>query len=581
MPDDKKSEETRSGRGPDGDQPARPSAQPPEVALPPRRRLSPLWALPLVAALIAGWLGWTWLEERGPEIVITFQSGDGLEAGRTKIKHKSVDLGTIMKVQLSDDLSRVVATARMERTAQGYLKQSTRFWVVRPRLSLAGVSGLSTVVSGSYVEMEPGGGDDRRDFNALEEPPVVRSDVPGRSFTLRTAQLGSLSQGSPVYFHGVQVGEVMGYNLSPQDRAVTVTIFVRSPYETLVHEQTRFWRSSGIQFSAGAEGFKFQTESLRSLALGGVVLETPGEGEAGPAATEGTVFTLYEDPVSAVETRDRLRVRYTLEFPGSVQGLQGGAPVLLRGMTIGQVVGVRLLYDPKDQRLHVPVEIELEPGRISRVNGDPVSGPMDEAAARRMISSLVDKGLRARLASGNLLTGQKLVALDIEPNAPPPVKEAEEKRGVVSGEHSDLPTVASGDLDSITRSAGAVMDTIAGLPLDALVGDLRRTIQSVGGLAGSPDLARSLAALAKALGSADALMRDADRQLPALVQSLRGVATAAQGTLNSANGLLGGGGGTPDIAGMLKQLNDAARSFRVLADYLERHPEALLRGKTQ
>lgn len=546
---------------------------PPEVALPRRRSLSPIWALPIIAVLVAGWLGWRWLADRGPEIVITFQTGDGLEAGRTRIKHKNVDLGTIQRIRLSDDLSHVVATARMDRTATDHLRQSTRFWAVRPRLGLGGVSGLSTVVSGTYVEMEPGGGDDRREFEALEEPPVIRSDVPGRSFTLTTQQLGSLTQGSPIYFQGVPVGEVMGYTLSPQDRTVTVTVFVRAPYETLVREGTRFWRASGIQVSAGADGFKLQTESLRTLAMGGVVLDSPAEAQDGPPAQEGTSFTLHEDPVSADAARKRLRVRYTLEFPGSVQGLQAGAPVLLRGLAIGQVVSVRLEYDVARGDVRVPVEIEIEPERVQRANAPPDALPPDESSTRRVMAALVGKGLRARLASGNLLTGQKLVALDFEPNAPASVPGSDQGG-------SELPTLASSDLDSLSRTAGAVMDSIAGLPLAGLVEDLRGTIRSVGGVAGSPDLARSLAGLARALGSADTLMRTANTQVPALVASLRGVATAAQGTLTAANGVIGGtASGTADLAGVMKQLNDAARSFRVLADYLERHPEALIRGK--
>ena len=546
-----------------------PPPTPPEVEVSTRRRLSFLWLLPLVAALIAGWLGWRWLEDRGPQIVITFQSGDGLEAGRTRIKHKNVDLGVIDSVRLSDDLSQVIATARMDRSAGRHLKEGTRFWVVAPRLSLGGISGLSTVVSGTYVEMEPGGGEDRREFDALDEPPVIRADVPGRSFSLKAEQLGSLAQGSPVYFRGVQVGEVMGYNLSPQDRTVSVSIFIRAPYEGLVHEGSRFWRSSGVQFTAGAEGLKFQTESLKTLALGGVVLETPPDPEAGGQAKDWATFTLYEDQATAAAARDRLRVRYRLEFPGSIQGLQAGAPVLLRGLTVGHVAAVRLEYDEATQELRIPVDIDFEPDLVARTYAVIDGRPMDEAAVRRLIATQVEKGLRARLASGNLLTGQKLVSFDYAPGLPP----------APGSERSELPTVASSDLDSIMASAGMVMEKVSALPLDGLIADLRGTLQSVSGLAGSPDLARSLAALAKALGSADALMRDADRQLPELVKSLRGVATAAQGTLNSANGLLGGGGGQADLAGVMRQLNDAARSFRVLADYLERHPEALLRGK--
>lgn len=554
----------------------------PEVALPRRRRLSPVWALPIVAALIAGWLGWRWLSERGPEIVITFPTGEGLEAGRTKIKHKNVDLGTIETIRLSDDLSKVVATARMDRAAAGHLRQTTRFWAVRPRLGLSGISGLSTVVSGTYVELEPGGGESRHAFDALDDPPVIQSNEPGRGFTLKAQQLGSLAQGSPVYFRGVQIGEIMGYTLSPSDRAVSVAIFVRAPYDALVRETTRFWHASGLQVTAGTDGFKLQTESLRTLALGGVVLDTPSSVDAGAPAAEGASFKLYDDAATAAADRERLRVRYRLEFPGSVQGLQAGAPVLLRGLPVGQVVGVHLEYDVTRGEIHVPVDIEFESDRVQPVNAPMIGGVADagdlnEAEARRIIAAMVDKGLRARLASGNLLTGQKLVAFDFEPNAPRPPP----GQGPGSSGGSELPTLASSDLEAISRSAGAVMDSVAGLPLAGLVEDLRRTIQSVGGVAGSPDLARSLAGLARALGSADTLLRTTNGQLPALIASLRGVATAAQGTLTAANGVIGGTtAGTADLAGVMKQLNDAARSFRVLADYLERHPEALIRGKT-
>ncbi len=248
--------------------------------------------------------------------------------------------------------------------------------------------------------------------------------------------------------------------------------------------------------------------------------------------------------------------------------------MLLRGLPVGQVTGVHLEYDVARGEIHAPVDIELESEHVQPVNvpatgGVADSGDLNEAEARRIIAAMVGKGLRARLAAGNLLTGQKLVAMDFEPNTP---------RAMFG--NSELPTLASSDLESLSRSAGAVMDSVAGLPLAGLVEDLRRTIQAIGGVAGSPDLARSLAGLARALGSADTLLRTTNGQLPALIASLRGVATAAQGTLTAANGVIGGTtAGAADLAGVMKQLNDAARSFRVLADYLERHPEALIRGK--
>src|SRR5882724_2652462 len=208
-----------------------------------RHRISLVWLVPIVAIVAAGWLGYRALVERGTMIEITLRSAEGLEAGKTKIKHRDIELGTVEAITPSTDLSSVTVGARMNGYASPHLVAGTRFWVVRPRLSLEGVSGLNALISGSYIEMDPGAGRTTRHFVGLEDPPVVSADVPGTSFVLHTQRLGSVGSGAPVSYHGIKVGEILGYRLSDSDGRATVRVFVRAPHDRLVHDGTRFWNS--------------------------------------------------------------------------------------------------------------------------------------------------------------------------------------------------------------------------------------------------------------------------------------------------------------------------------------------------
>ena len=537
-----------------------------------RRRFSPVWLIPLAAAALAGWLGWKTLIEHGPRITITFDSADGIEAGRTRIMHKNVALGIVEAVDFTSDLSQVRIRARMNRTASSHLTEGTRFWVVRPRLSVAGISGLNTLVSGAYIEMDPGDGEPASEFVGLEGPPLLQSTAPGHRFTLLANRLGSLSQGSPVYFRGVQVGQVEGFNLAKDGKSVEVHVFVRAPNDRLVHDATRFWNASGLKLSASTRGFHLATESLEALVAGGVVFDTLHETPAGEAmaaqpSADGTAFTLYEDAASAENDPYGARLSYVLQFRGSVRGLAVDAPVELAGIRIGRVSDIRLGSTDESSLIQMPVTIEIEAERL----GVPANTPIENVrkATDKVLATMVAHGLRAQLKTGSLLTGQRLVSLDFAPDVHP----AALIRGDVN---TELPTIESPDLDTLTRSADQLLAKLVALPLSDAVEELRGTLAGAGRLISSPEMTRSLHSLDRALANTDRLTHDADVQLSPLLRSLRESAQHADLAFASADDMMRAGA---DLPKAIRELGNAARSLRVLSDYLEQHPEALLRGK--
>jgi paraquat-inducible protein B len=242
-----------------------------------KRRLSLIWAIPIVTALIGAWLAWSTLSERGPLITIQFQTAEGLTAGQSQVRHKDVVMGQVTRIVLSQDLQHVEVTVRMNREAEPLLTEKASFWVVKPRFFAGSISGLQTLVSGAYIELSPtaGGGETRRQFVGLEEPPVMQTDVPGRIFLLHAPRIGSLSLGSPVFYRDLTVGQVLGWDVADMARSVTIHAFVRAPYDQYVHDNSRFWNASGASIQFRANGLQLQVESLRAIILGGIAFETP------------------------------------------------------------------------------------------------------------------------------------------------------------------------------------------------------------------------------------------------------------------------------------------------------------------
>src|SRR5689334_3590074 len=535
--------------------PAAPAAPVPPRRGPPeaevgrgRRRLSVVWLVPLVAAAIAIWLAVTTLREKGPTVSVAFKTAEGLEAGKTKVRYKDIEVGTVEDVRLSDDLKGIVAVAELRKEVEPFMTEGTRWWVVRPRVGVSGVSGLGTLISGAYIGLDPGQGKHTLSFTGLEEPPPLTSDTPGRRFILRADGLGSVDQGSPVYYRGLQVGQVLSSRLDEDRRGFTFEIFVEQPHEQLVRDSSRFWNASGIDVSVGTSGVTVSTESLQTIIAGGVAFDTPGIEGPGEEAAADHAFRLYESKRKVDEPVYTEKVPYLVRFEGSVGGLRAGSQVQFNGIPVGAVTGVQLEYDPATHKLGIPVTLDLEPQRIAIRGG--TEAPRQPYAAMR---NLVAQGLRAQLESGNLLTGDLVVELGFHPEAPP----AELKTD--AGSVAEIPSVPA-DLESIKRSVNQVLDKVAALPIDKLVGRLDQTVQGINGLT---------------------------TQMPALTDSLRRTADAATTTLTTANGTLRS---VDDLTGrnsqlrlgaqnLIAELTTTARSFRGLADELERHPESLVRGK--
>jgi paraquat-inducible protein B len=483
-----------------------------------KKGISIVWIVPLVAILIGGFLAYKAITEMGPTITITFESAEGLEAGKTKIKYKDVEVGQVKSIRLSDDLREVIVTADMVKDAKHYLSENTRFWVERARVAAGKVSGLGTLFSGVYIGIDPGEpGKAARSFKGLEKPPIVTTDLPGRHFMLKAETLGSLYIGSPIHFRQIKVGQIIAYELEKNGQAFDIKIFIHSPYHEHVRKNTRFYNASGLDVSLDASGIKINTDSFVSMMIGGIAFENPKDSGPSPAAMEGDTFRLFERREDIYKKTYAEKIRWLLHFEDTVRGLHVGAPVELKGINIGKVVDINLALNIDSMDFRIPVVIEVEPERIAITGNQTV----DIKFGSEM---LVEKGLRARLKPGSLLTGKFFIDLDIYPDDPP-------RKIVYGGKYPELPTIPT-PIEEITRGITEIVEKLEELPLEQISNELRNTME------------QSQTTLVK-------LDRFLDAESPTGYELKR----------------------------VLIELADAARNIRVLADFLERHPESLVFGK--
>lgn len=535
----------------------------PEATCMPRkqRRLSVVWIIPLVAAVLGGWVAVQKMLSEGPTITISFHNAEGLEEGKTKVRYNGVDVGTVTTITLSPDRKRVIATAAMAAESRDMLVEDTQFWVVRPRISGGTVSGLGTLLSGSYIGMEVGQSMEKQHaFRALAAPPVVTGDVPGRFFILRADNLSSLDYGTPLFFRRIQVGQVVAYQLDQDGRTITANIFIHAPYDQYVTPATRFWQASGIDVSLAANGINIHTESLVSVLIGGIAFETPEIGPPLPPAEPNTAFTLFENRVLAMKPPEGAPRTFVLIFRQSVRGLVVGAPVEFSGIHFGEVVSIGLNLHPQTYDIAIPITIRIYPDMLFEklTQGN---SPTVRPDSQQIVDKFVELGFRGQLRTGNLITGALYIAFDIFPDAPR-VKVDWSQQPVV------LPTVP-GELQEIEQSLMRIVRKLDQLPLEAIAGDLRKTLatldqslKDVGGLARR--VTTEVAPEAKsALAEARRTLEAAERALSSADKAYLGQNAPVQQEFRDA----------------LQELTRAARSLRVLADYLDRHPESLLRGK--
>lgn len=528
------------------------------VDTPRRFRIPLVWVIPLVAALIGVFLALhTWYQQ-GPDITIRFKTGEGLEAGKTRIKYKDVDVGQIDSVTLAEDGSYVIAGARLARSADHLLVDDTRFWMVSARVSGSAVSGLGTLLSGTYVGLDAGkSAEARREFTALDDAPVVSFDVPGRYFTLHAETLGSIGIGTPVYFRRMQAGQVTGYRLGEHGKRIEVRVFIKAPYDRFVTDDTRFWNAGGVDVKVGADGVQVNTESLTSILAGGLAFLTPADSPDEPAAAE-RAFRLFATREEAIRRQVDERQHYVLRFTESVRGLSVGAPVDFRGITIGEVIAIQPQLSPASAEISMQVEVSLQPGRL-RTPGSkphlPAGAPSEDPAFRAFVDQLVAKGLRAQLRNGNLVTGQLYVALDFFPGAGA-------ARPDWAASPPRLPT-QRGSLDELQTTLMRIVGKLDKLPIEEIGTDTRKL----------------LASLQRSVDETEALLKRIDNLTDGEVRST--IVEARSAIADTRKLIASDAPLQQDLRASLQELGRAAQALRHLADTLDRHPEALLRGKPE
>lgn len=510
----------------------------PHASIAPRRaRPSLVWIIPILALIVGLGLGFQALRAKGTEIVVQFAFAEGLEANKTRVKFKDVNIGTVKAIALTPDRKSVRVRIQMDKQAEALLVDDTRFWVVRPRVDASGISGLGTLLSGAYIALDPGQSENARDeFVGLDIPPPVTAEKPGHVYFLNADNLGSLDIGAPVYFRRLQVGKVIGYGMLPEGQGIEVKIFIEAPYDRFVTRNARFWHASGFDLAMDAEGVKFSMQSLASLAMGGIAFAAPDNGaeDKSPMADSTTRFTLHAGQTLAMRSPDHGVQPFRLVFNESVRGLSVGAPIDFRGITIGEVSRIDLRANADYSDYHIDVDIVIDPARLQ---------PGRTSLNRAALDRLVKHGLRAQMRTGSVLSGQRYIALDWLAKAPPAQIRWQEKTptfpvlsGAGDGVMDKLPDV----IDNLQRALRDADRLLVRLDQDvapefvSILGEGRKTLEAAN----------------KTFANADQLMRtDAPLQR--------------------------------EMLETLREVGKAAATVRHLADLLERHPEALLTGKKE
>lgn len=518
--------------------------QVPAAVVKEKKPISIVWLIPLIALAIGIWLTAKAIYEKGPTVTIEFQSAAGLTAGKTKIKYKDVVVGEVEKINFGNKLENVIVTARLDPEMRRYITDKADFWVVRARLSGGRVSGLGTLLSGAYLVVKPDDtGKKKRHFVGLENSPPKKIDIPGTQYTLTTPTLSSLDIGTAIFYRKLRVGEVIDYKMTEKGDGIQVNVFIRAPYDKYVYQNTRFWNASGVDVEMSADGVNIKTESISSILLGGLAFGTPDSLIKNKKADEGKNFQLFSTETKAFERQYTRKKKYLIYVDGSVRGLVIGSPVTLLGIHAGKVIDLNLEYDLRDGSFKIPVLMELELDRLTIV-GQQTGMPLPT------LVELVHRGLRAQLRSGSLLTGQLLVDLDMYPTSDAAEVYYEDEIPV-------LPMIPT-SLDVIKSSLQGLMSKIEKMPLQEIGENLNGVLEGVNKLANSDDLRETLQNINKA-----------SAQLNVTLKRAEGVATGFDESSPAYQ----------DIRKTMNELSAAARSLRLMMDYLERHPESLIKGK--
>ncbi|MGN6481705.1 PqiB family protein [Luteibacter sp.] len=511
--------------------------------------VSLIWLVPIIAALVGISLLVNHYISAGPQVTVTFLTGEGIETGKTQVKYKTVVIGKVTTMRLSKDRTHVRVVIDLEKNASEFATKGTRYWVVRPRIGAGGVSGFDTLLSGAFIGADTGTSDeDQSDFTGLETPPAVTHGAPGRRFQLHTADLGTLDIGSPVYFRRIKVGRIVSYELDKDGKGVSLQLFVDGPNDRFVTKDSRFWNASGVDVSLGADGLKLNTQSLATVVAGGVAFSDPLGPHDETPAPEMSEYTLFGDQATALAPPDGKPRYIRMRFEHSLRGLNVDAPVELLGVKVGKVVSVNLDYDPEKHSFPVVVGVLVYPQRLGKAHEKlaQVLGGDPETLFPRIMKGLVDHGLRAQARTGNLLTGQLYIAMDVDPKA----KKVDFNP---DGKPLEVPTVP-GDFDHLQEQLSSIVDKISKIPFDSIGKNIDGSLKELHGTLHTvntdllPEAKKTLQGVNRTVGTAnDALSENSPLQ--------------------------------QNIGNTLEELQRTVRSVRAFTDYLGRHPEALLRGR--
>jgi len=432
------------------------------------KRWSPVWIIPIVTALIGAWILFYHFSHQGPEVMLTTTSAEGLEAGKTKIKSRSVDVGVVEAVTLSEDLSKVLVQARLNSGMETLLREDSAFWVVKPQIGREGISGLGTLLSGAYIELQPGlkGKEGRDEFQLLDAPPLAPPDAKGLRVLLDSEKSGQLNAGDPVLFRGYRVGSVETSYFDAKERVMRYQLFISAPYDQLVTSNVRFWKDSGVAFDMSAQGMRVEMGSLTTLFSGGVSFDVPEGWDRGEVIKEKSEFQLFDSERNIQDSLYTKHTDYLMFFSDSIRGLQAGAPVEFRGIRLGTVAQVPFYKEGMEQRLdsdyRIPVLIRIEPDRFQQLLGKDFN-------IQQHLNDAEGRGMRAALKSGNLLTGALYIDLDFYPQEKP-WKGPREMLG-----YPLLPTTSAG-LAQIQQKLMQTLDKINAMPLNPMINEATKTL---------------------------------------------------------------------------------------------------------
>ena len=512
-----------------------------------KKGISTVWIVPIVALVIGAWLMFQSYNEKGPTIDIIFKSAAGIQAGKTVIKYKDIEIGKVTDVTFAEGLKTVKVTAELKKNMRPYLTENTRFWVVQAKLGVGEVQGLDTLLSGVYIVMDPQKGEQHlRTFKGLEQIPVVNSGEKGHTYTLKARSIGSLSVGSPIYYKKLKAGSVASYHLDADGQFVTIEVFVKSPFDRLINDKTRFYNVSGIRLSMNADGVDIQTDSLVSLLMGGLAFDNFRSHGKGKPVPKGYVFDLYDSRKDAQKIHYKRELFFWVYFDESIRGLSVGAPVEFRGLKIGEVVNFSLVGNADTAEFKIPILIKIEPERFTiigkkqnKTKGNEVNVPVFE--------KLLKKGFRAQLKSGNLITGELYIDLNLYPDLPPAPLRKEYEFYVI-------PSIPA-TIESLKNNLQSVLEQIASIPFKEIGEETKEILKDL--------RTKTLPHVNSSVESIDNLMKDTDK----MMKSLRSNYLDSNSEINK------------KLIKLLDEMTRTSKSVKNLTDYLERHPESLIKGK--